>query len=110
MARNRESVELVDESTSYALGDVCERCGVQMELVIEFVEAGVITPAGSSPSQWRFGIQATNRIQKALRLRRDLDINIAGIAVALDIRDELDRALLQLRSLERRLAQLDSIS
>ncbi|MFT5418619.1 MAG: chaperone modulatory protein CbpM, partial [Gammaproteobacteria bacterium] len=94
MVGDRDPVELVDDSTRYALTEVCERCGVHTAIVIEMVEAGVITPVGSAPAQWRFGIQATTRLRKALRLQRDLDINLAGIALALDIREELDRARL----------------
>jgi chaperone modulatory protein CbpM len=102
------SVELLDDSTPYALRELCELCGVHAELVIEMVDAGVLTPVGSAPSAWQFSVQATIRLQKAQRLRRDLDMNLAGVAVALDLIEDLDQARKRLKTLERRLAQLDS--
>ena len=108
MVSDATPVELLDDSTPYALRELCELCGVRADLIVELVEAGIISPVGSAPSAWRFSVQATIRLQKAQRLRRDLDINLAGVAVALDLIEDLDETRKRLKTLERRLAQLDS--
>ena len=110
MVSDTTPVELLDDSTPYALRELCELCSVRAELIVEMVEAGILTPVGSAPSAWRFSVEATIRLQKAQRLRRDLDINLAGVAVALDLIEDLDKTRKRLKTLERRLAQLDSNS
>ena len=99
-------VELADDSTPYRLRELCETCAVRAEFVVEMVEAGILVPSGSAPSGWRFGVHAIIRLQKAQRLRRDLDINLAGIALALDLLDDLDQMRKRAQTLERHLKQL----
>jgi chaperone modulatory protein CbpM len=100
------NVELVDDATYYALRDLCDLCAVRAEFVAELVEAGVVTPAGPAPAQWRFSVQAVIRLRKAQRLQRDLDINISGVALALDLLDDLNTMRNRVQTLERHLAQL----
>ncbi|MFT4584628.1 MAG: chaperone modulatory protein CbpM [Gammaproteobacteria bacterium] len=99
-------VELADDSTPYQLRELCEMCAVRAEFVVEMVEAGILSPSGSPPSGWRFGVHAIIRLQKAQRLQRDLDINLAGIALALDLIEDLDRMKKKARMLEHHLKQL----
>jgi chaperone modulatory protein CbpM len=100
------TVELVDDSTPYGLRDLCEICAVRADVVAEMVALGILTAAGSTPSVWRFSVQASIRLQKAHRLQRDLNINLAGVALALDLLDDLDAMRKRVAMLERHLAQL----
>ena len=50
----------------------------------------MIVPTGSSPRQWRFGLREIHRVQTAQRLIRDLQVNLAGAALALDLLEELE--------------------
>ena len=99
-------VELADDSTPYQLRELCEMCSVRAEIVVEMVDAGILSPSGSPPSGWRFGVHAIIRLQKAQRLQRDLDINLAGIALALDLIDDLERMKKKALTLEHLLNQL----
>jgi len=81
---------LLDESVELSLGEVCCACDVRAEFVIELVEVSVIEPRGREPDQWRFAGQAIARIERALNLQRDLDINLPGVALALELLDEVD--------------------
>ncbi|MEZ5866549.1 MAG: chaperone modulator CbpM [Geminicoccaceae bacterium] len=100
------SGELVDETARLDLGELCALCGVQADRVVEMVEAGIIRPEGDRQTVWRFSAVAVMRSRKALRLRRDLDINMAGLAVTLDLLDEVDRLQSELKSLRRQLGRL----
>ena len=108
MAKEIEPVtaEIVDETALYGLKDVCEVCGVHAERVVELVEAGIIVPWGDRPSAWRFSAVSVMRSRKALRLQRDLEINMPGIAVTLDLLDELDTLRCQVRALKQQLERL----
>ena len=69
--------------------------------MLRLVEEGVIEPEGSEPRRWRFRAVSIRRIGSVHRLRRDLGVNLAGAALALELIDELDRLRLRLQRLER---------
>jgi chaperone modulatory protein CbpM len=64
-----------------------------------WVSEGVLQPSGASPEQWRFSGRALSRVRVAMRLSRDLEINSPGVALALDLLDEI--AALEARLLRR---------
>lgn len=80
----------LDEAPVMTLGDICRACTVHAEWVIELVEEGVITPAGRSRDQWRFYGGSLERVMVVRRLQRDLGVNLAGAALALELMDEIE--------------------
>ena len=94
------SGDVLEEDVELTLADLCRACRLPAERVYELVEEGVVEPVGRQPGGWRFRGISLYRVQIALRLQRDLGVNIAGAALALDLLEELE----QLRS---RLEQLD---
>lgn len=81
---------LLDENTSYTLQELGNLCSQSSKLILEMIDEGMIVPIGSSPSQWRFGLREIHRVQTAQRLIRDLQVNLAGAALALDLLEELE--------------------
>jgi chaperone modulatory protein CbpM len=97
--------ELLDERLRFTLRDMCRICGVHAEFLLELVEEGVIAPrapqlhrpsgsrrypASAPPAQWHFDGIAVVRVQRALRLQEDLGVNLPGVALALELLDELE--------------------
>lgn len=82
------------------LPDLCRFCQVEQTWVIELVEHGVLTPRGSETENWRFQGASIARAKKASRLRRDLGINVAGVALVLELLEERDAALRKLYQYE----------
>jgi chaperone modulatory protein CbpM len=89
--------ELLDERLRFSLRDMCRICGVHAEFLVELVQEGVIAPAeglpGPEPARiglLRFDGYAVVRVQRAVRLQQDLGVNLAGIALALDLLDEIE--------------------
>lgn len=80
---------IVDERVEYTLQQLCTLCGISAERAIEMIAEGVIEPDGRGP-QWQFSGRAVWRMKKALRLERDLGVNLAGAALALDLLEELE--------------------
>ena len=64
---------------------------------MELIEEGVIVPGGDAPEVWRFSALHLRRARVAIRLQRDLGVNLAGAALALQLLDELDTLRSQLR-------------
>ncbi len=98
--------EILDDSLQYGLEEVCEVCGVQADYVVEMVEAGIIEAQGDRPATWRFSALSVVRSRKALRLQRDLDINLPGLALALDLLDEVESLRDQIDALRHQLDKL----
>ncbi len=92
---------LIDEQIRMSLGEICRACSRHAEWVIELVDEGVLEPTGPSPEQWYFPPAALQRALVARRLQRDLGINLAGVALALDLLDEINTLRTQLQRLGR---------
>jgi len=92
----------LDESTWVEVGDFCAWLHVERHWVASLVEAGVLEPRGAAPEFWSFPASDLARVRAAARLVRDLDVNLAGAAVILDLLEER-------RRLERRLALLERL-
>ena len=81
---------LLDERTVLTLGEVCLSCGVHAEYVIELVAEGALDPRGEHMSEWRFSGRCLKRVRTAAHLQRDLGVNVAGVALALDLLEEIE--------------------
>ena len=84
------SAIILEEQAELSLLDVCRACAVRAELIVELVDEGVIVPLGREPHHWRFSGTHLRRATVAIRLQRDLGVNLAGAALALVLLDELD--------------------
>lgn len=81
---------VLDEETVLSLGDLCNACSRHAEWVVELVDEGILQPVGRNQDQWRFPGTSLQRAHTAMRLQRDLEINLAGVALALDLMDEIE--------------------
>jgi len=80
---------IVEEEVLFTLVELCQACSVEEEHVLAWVFEGVLEPIGESPQEWRFKGESLRRARMAWRLSHDLDINPPGVALALDLLDEI---------------------
>jgi len=80
---------VVEEEIRLTLVELCQACRAPEQEVRAWVLEGVLEPAGGRPEDWTFGGSSLRRAQTAFRLSRDLEVNLAGIALALDLLDEI---------------------
>ncbi|MGK0272102.1 MAG: chaperone modulatory protein CbpM [Cocleimonas sp.] len=94
------SGSILEEEPEMNLDELCECCQVSTEVVLKFIEYGVINPCeGNSPEHWRFHQSVQIRTDKAIRLKRDLGINVSGVALTLELLDEIEELKSQLSHL-----------
>jgi chaperone modulatory protein CbpM len=91
---------ILDETTWVDAGEICTLCRLSRAHLVELVEEGVARPVGRTPDDWRFPASDLARLRRALRLQRDLGVNPAGVALAMDLLDEIERLRARLRRLE----------
>ncbi|MDJ0699155.1 MAG: chaperone modulator CbpM [Woeseiaceae bacterium] len=82
---------ILEDEVVLTLAELCQASQLPAERVIELVQEGVVEPVGEDPASWSFRGVSLRRIRCAQRLEDDLGVNTAGIALALDLLDELKR-------------------
>jgi chaperone modulatory protein CbpM len=94
--------EVVEQGTLCTFEEVCISCNVNPDWVAGLVEQGAIEAVGPTRAEWRFTTVSLIRVAKARRLERDLGLNLPGVALVLDLLDELDALHARLRALQER--------
>jgi chaperone modulatory protein CbpM len=90
---------IFEESTILTVGDLSRLCAVEEHRIVEFVEEGVLeVRAGSAAvslrhptAEWQFTGSALHRARMALRLERDFELSLTGIALVMDLMEELEQ-------------------
>jgi len=93
---DKGSINLFDgsvlcEDETISLIEFCRCSAIPVEHVVAMVEYGVFQPINDKLShiRWRFTLNCVVKAQTAMRLQRDLDLNIAGAALAIELLDEI---------------------
>ena len=92
---------IFDQSAILTIKDLSRMCNVEERHIVEFVEEGVLNVV-EVRSEWHFTGDALRRARLAVRLERDLELNLAGVALALDLIEELQQLRRELRGWKRR--------
>lgn len=82
---------IVEVEFQLTLVELCRACGAPEEQVSAWVDEGALVPEGSAPGEWRFAASSLRRARMAARLARDFEIGAPGIALVLDLLDEIER-------------------
>ena len=91
---------LLDEQVIYTLQDVCRVCSSRTEWVMELVDEGILQPVGTRRDEWRFPGSSLHTAMRAQRLQQDLGLNLAGVALALELLDEISALRARIGALE----------
>ncbi len=93
----------IDEEQTITLADLCRSSALSAERVFDMIEYGIIEPLqrDAVSSRWTFSAECVPRLQTVQRLQRDLDVNLAGAALALDLLDEVKSLRQQVLALRR---------
>lgn len=88
-----------------SLEECCQATHLSVETLIELVAHGIVEPQGSEPRHWHFDSEALSVLRHASRLRRELELDWAATALALDLIGEVERLKAENQQLRRRLAR-----
>jgi chaperone modulatory protein CbpM len=82
---------IIDEREMLSLAELCHCCGLQAEHIITMIEQGLVDPleSGIPISRWQFRADSVLRIQTAQRLQRDLQVNLEGAVLAVELLEEI---------------------
>lgn len=85
------SGEIIEEGTELSIADLSRMFAVEERHIVELVEEGVVNVVAIDTTEWRFRGAALRRARIALRLERDLGINLPGVALVLELLEELEQ-------------------
>ena len=88
------------------MAEFCEASDLSDVYVIEIVEHGILEPQGAQPREWRFTDYELALAKRAAKLRRDLDLEWEGVALALDLLEEVRELRAENLMLKQRLGRL----
>lgn len=88
---------LIDDDTPMTLAELARACRAAEAQLHVWVVEGVLQPSGDSPPEWRFAGASLRRARLAVTLTRELEINAPGVALALDLMDEIEALKSSLR-------------
>jgi chaperone modulatory protein CbpM len=79
-----------EEEKPLSITHLCERCMISKIEIEELVYEGVIEPLSIQEESWTFSSETMWRVKKVQRLRRDLDLNIPGAALTIQLLDRIE--------------------
>lgn len=99
---NNASIQgaVVEEEVHLTLIELCQACEVPEQQMMHWIVEGVLEPTGEQPENWRFSGPSLQRARVAQRLAKHLEINPPGIALALDLLDEIDALKARLKRIK----------
>ncbi|HEY5774908.1 MAG TPA: chaperone modulator CbpM [Xanthomonadales bacterium] len=81
--------EVLGESDLVSLADLCRSCTVETQTITTLVSEGILDPKGRDIEHWQFSVGSLRRVKTVIHLQRDLGVNLAGAALALDLMDRI---------------------
>ncbi|MEL6837804.1 MAG: chaperone modulator CbpM [Pseudomonadota bacterium] len=90
MKKAKRRTPRVNVVETLTLSELTVFCDANADLVVRLVEHGVVTPVTQRAPEWEFTAPHIARTRKAARLMRDLGLNVAGVALVLDLIEERD--------------------
>ena len=94
------AAQIIDELGALSIVEVLACFRVDRNELSAMIEVGVLEPQGSV-EDWRFASRDLRRLRAAQRLIQDLEVNLSGAAVILDLIEERDRLRKQIHDLQR---------
>ena len=85
------SAEIVDEKMEITIVELCQSCAVDAEIVEAMIDEGIIEPTRKRDEGWCFALSTVKQTRIAVRLQRDLGVNLAGAALAIELLERLEQ-------------------
>ena len=96
------TIFLSDDQAVLTVEDLSRATGLHPDQIEAFVRFGLVEPA-SSGGREMFAVAAIDRLRTIVRLRRDLGVNLPGVAAILEMQERITDLRREIEHLRRRL-------
>ncbi len=87
--------------TEIGFDELCHIYHITPDFIQELIAYGTIEPHGNTVTTWRFDSQQLRIIRTAIHLHHDLEVNHAGIALAIDLLEQIQDMQAELNALNK---------
>lgn len=84
---------------------LCQEVDITADWVIEIVEHGIVQPSGRTPEDWLFDDRAPVTLKRAVKLHQELELEWEGVALALELLEEVQHLRSENTMLRQRLGR-----
>ena len=91
-----------DETDDLTADDLALRCGLRPAALEAYTRVGVVQ---FNASTGRFPVLAVGRLRKAIRLRRDLGVDLVAVGIVLDLVGRLEAMEVEIERLRSELSR-----
>lgn len=81
---------ILDDYLSLSLIELCNACDAHEEWILELVDEGIINPLEQEQADINFPGSSLKQALAVKHLQQDLGINLAGAAMVMDLKQEID--------------------
>lgn len=103
MTKKNVVVFTVEEHPEFTLEELMHAANVTQPFIQELIDHGILEPQGHTTTTWRFTTHHLQRIRTTRHLQNDLEINLAGAALVLDLLEEMKHMRAQIELFEKHL-------
>lgn len=103
MTKNIIIIADYTDETIFTVDDLCEICGIETSLLQDLIQYEILVPIENKPGEWEFDMEQLKRLRTALRLQRDLELNLAGVALVLHLLEEMEELRARSELIDRHL-------
>lgn len=89
---------LMNENTTFTIVEVCQHCNLPEDIVMDWIAHGLF---GEPHQSMQFDYKMIDRVRTAHRLQHDLEVNLQGVILALELMDEMAKLREELAILKR---------
>ena len=95
-----------DESV-YLISVVAKALNIHPQTLRQYEREGLVTPSRTSGKMRLYSQRDIDRINMILRLTRDLGVNLAGVDIILQFKDQIDKMEQEIEDLQGKLAHYE---
>ena len=88
---------IFDEATEITIVELCNVCSVDQQTINALIAEGILEPLDNSGEKTRLPYSSVRKTHTVVHLQRDLGVNLAGAALALDLLDRIESLRAELR-------------
>ena len=91
----------------YLISVVAKALNIHPQTLRQYEREGLVTPSRTSGKMRLYSQRDIDRINMILRLTRDLGVNLAGVDIILQFKDQIDKMEQEIEDLQGKLAQYE---
>ena len=97
---------VLGEGDWIAVRTLCRLSGLELAVLVELADLGVLAPRGQRPEEWQLPATSLPRLRTMGRLIHELGVNVSGAALVLELLETQRRLERRLLALEQRVHEV----